>query len=57
MGKVEISPCDEKKYLGFIILNSDSNTANIRSIRNKFYGTIKTIFLEIEQPESEKILL
>ena len=31
MEKVEISPCD------------DSNTANIRSIRNKSYGTIKTI--------------
>ena len=45
MEKVEISPCD------------DSNTANIRSIRNKFYGTIKTIFFEIERPKSEKILL
>ena len=47
MGKIEISPCDEKKYLGFIIFNSDSNTANIRSIRNKSYGTIKTILSKL----------
>ena len=32
MGKIEISPCDEKKYLGFIISNSDNNMANIRSV-------------------------
>ena len=47
MGKVEISQCDEKKYFGFIISNSDNNMANIRSIRNKSYGTIRTIFTKL----------
>ena len=44
MGKVEIGQCDEQKYLGFIISNKDNNMANIRSIRNKSYGKIRTIF-------------
>ena len=41
------SPWDEKKYLGFIISNPENNMANMRSIRNKSYGTIKTIFSKL----------
>ena len=43
MGKVEIGQCDEQKYLGFVISNSGNNMANIRSVRNKSFGTIRTI--------------
>ena len=47
MGKVEISQCDEQKYLGFTISNKDNNMANIRNIRNKSYGKIRTIFSKL----------
>ena len=47
MGKVEIDHCEEKKYLGFIISNSDDNMANIRNIRNRSYGAVRTIFQKL----------
>ena len=49
MGKVEIGQCDEQKYLGFIISNSDDNMANIKNIRNRSFGTIRTIFEKLNK--------
>ena len=40
--------CDEQKYLGFMISNSDNNMANIKSVKNKSIGTIKTIFSKLK---------
>ena len=48
IGKVEMEHCNEQKYLGFIISNSDDNMANIRSVRNKSYGTIRTILEKLK---------
>ena len=35
--------CNEQKYLGFVISNSDNNMANINNFRKKSFGTIRTI--------------
>ena len=35
--------CNEQKYLGFVISNSDNNMANINNVRKKSFGTIRTI--------------
>ena len=48
IGKVEMGQCDAQKYLGFIISNSDNNMANIKSVRNKSFGTIRTIFTKLK---------
>ena len=47
MGEVEIELCEEKKYLGFMLSSMDDNMANIRNIRNRSYGTIRTIFTKL----------
>ena len=48
VGKIEMDQCNEQKYLGFVISNSDNNMANIRSVRNKSFGTIRTILEKLK---------
>ena len=54
IGKVEMEQCDEQKYLGFTISNVDNNMTNIRSVRNKSFGTIKTIFNKMKDLKLRK---
>ena len=48
IGKIEMGQCDEQKYLGFVISNSNNNMANIKSVRNKSFGIIRTIFEKLK---------
>ena len=48
MGKVEMEQCNEQKYLGFVISNSDNNMANIKNVKNKSFGTIRTILEKLK---------
>ena len=53
-GQVEIGKCHEQKYLGFILSSSGDNMVNIRSIRNKSIGTIRTIFTKLNSLNLKK---
>ena len=48
LGKVQMGQCDQQKYLGFVISNSGNNMANIRSVRNKSFGIIRTILEKLK---------
>ena len=43
-GKVNMEKVNEWKYLGFVISNQPNNLSNIRSIKIKSIGIVKTIF-------------
>ena len=44
----------EQKYLGFILSSSGDNMVNIRLIRNKSIGTIRTIFTKLNSLNLKK---
>ena len=54
IGKVDMGQCEEQKYLGFTISNSNNNMANIKNVRNKSFGTIKSIFNKLKELKSRK---
>ena len=49
VGRVDMGQCDEQRYLGFVISNSDNNMANIISIKKKSIGTIRAIFNKLNK--------
>ena len=51
---VFICTVGKNKYLGFTISNADNNMANIRSVRNKSFGTIKAIFNKLKDIKLRK---
>ena len=54
IGKVDMGQCEEQKYLGFTISNSNNNMANIKNVRNKSFGTIKSIFNKLKELKLRK---
>ena len=46
-GKKEMEKTDEYKYLGFMISSSGNNMVNIRKLKNKSIGVIRTIFAKL----------
>ena len=54
IGKVEMGQCDDQKYLGFTISNSDNNMTNMRNARNKSFGTIKSILNKLRDLKLRK---
>ena len=53
-GCVRMESVNEWKYLGFVISNSNDNLANIRTVKTKSIGTIKSIFGKLKSLNLQK---